>query len=185
MKIHPKQFYNALGILGILIILSILVYSTVKVSDEKFFFIGGIFLYFVVLMISIALSSSRWFRINLPFVSDLIDVPTSPTYRVEKNYWGEYDVIKSEVGFTFYDEDILWFFPPLMLLGYKTMVDFEDKFFIEGSLEKIKNIDLKEYWENEYFKRNQEYIESEEAVRNKKEMLEQINQQYLNNFNDR
>ena len=182
MRINPKQFYNTLGILGILIIMSILVYSTVKVSDEQFFFMGGMVLYFVVLMISTVLSSSRWFRINLPFVSDLIDIPTSPTYRVEKNYCGGYEVIKSEVGFTYYDEDILWFFPPLMLFDYKTMVDFEDKFIINGTLDEIKNVDLKEYWENEYFKKHQERIEYQEAIKNKKEMLEQINQQYLNNF---
>ena len=182
MKIRPKQFYNTLGILGILIILSILVYSTVKVSDEKFFFIGGMFLYFVVLMISIALSSSSWFRIKLPFVSDLIDIPTTPTYRISENYYGDRVVVKSEVGYTYYDEDILRFFPPLMLLDYKTMVDFEDKFFIEGSLEKIKNIDLKEYWENEYFKRHQEYIEAQEAENKSRNQLQEINKEYLNNF---
>mgnify|MGYP001443601062 CR=1 FL=1 len=182
MKIHPKQFYNTLGILGILIILSILVYSTVKVSDEKFFFIGGMFLYLVVLMISVALSSRRWFRINLPFVSNLIDVPTSPTYRVEKNCWGEYEVIKSEVGFTYYDEDILWIFPPLMFLDYKTMVDFEDTFVIEGTLHEIKDINLKEYWESEYFNKHQEYIEAQEIMENGENLLEKINKQYLNNF---
>lgn len=182
MKISPKQFYNTLGILGILTILSIFVYSTVKVSDEKLLFMGGMFLYFVVLMISIALSSSSWFRINLLFVSDLIDVPTSPTYRVEKNYWGGYEVIKSEVGFAYYDEDILWFFPPLMFLNYKTMVDFEDKFFINGTLDEIKNVDLKEYWENEYFKKHQEYIEYQESVKSREETLKKINKQYLNNF---
>ena len=182
MKIRPKQFYNTLGILGILIILSILVYFTVKVSDEQFFLMGGMVLYFVVLMISIALSSSRWFRINLPFVSDLIDVPTSPTYRVEKNYWGEYEVIKSEVGFTHYNEDILWFFPPLMLFDYKTMVDFEDKFFIEGSLEDISKVDLKEFWETKYYELNRKFIESEEAKNKRKNQLKEINKEYLNNF---
>ena len=62
------------------------------------------------------------------------------------------------------------------------MVDFEDKFFIEGSLEKIKNIDLKEYWENEYFKKHQERIEYQEAENKRKNQLKEINKEYLNNF---
>ena len=62
------------------------------------------------------------------------------------------------------------------------MVDFDDKFYIEGSLEEIKNVDLKEYWENEYFKKHQEYIEAQEAENKSRNQLQEINKEYLNNF---
>lgn len=63
---------------------------------------------------------SRWCRINLPFVTDLIDVPTIPTYRIEENRFGGYKVIKSKVGF----------------------VHFEDTFVIEGTLHEIKDVNF-------------------------------------------
>ena len=161
---------------------NVIILLKLKIGDDPIFIIAGLSLYMVTSLISFALPSSQWFRINLPFVTDLIDVPTTPTYRIEENRFGGYKVIKSKVGFVHFDDEIILVFPPLLLLRYKSMVDFEDTFVIEGTLHEIKDVNLKEYWESEYFNKHQEFIEAQEIMENGKNLLEKINKQYLNNF---
>ena len=51
-------------------------------------------------------------------------------------------MIKSKVGFVHFDDEITLVFPPLLLLRYKSMVDFEDTFVIEGTLHEIKDVNF-------------------------------------------
>lgn len=179
MKIHPKQFYYPMGVIGAV---SVIIFLTLKIGYDPIFILVGLSLYVVISLISFTVPSSRRLRINLPFVTDLIDTPTTPTYRIEENRFGGYRVIKSKVGFVHFNDEIIIVFPPLLLLRYKSMVDFEDTFVIEGTLHEIKDANLKEYWESEYFNKYQEFIEDQEIMENGKNLLEKINQQYLNNF---
>ena len=173
-----KNFYISITFLGVIFVALML--KSVSNSFEMFGYLG-IFFYSICWMVVFIL---RCFgkTIKLPFLTDLVDSPTTPTYRISENCYGDRVVVKSEVGYTHFYDDIIFIFPPILLLDYKTMVDFDDKFYIEGSLEEIKNVDLKEYWENEYFKKHQEYIEYQEYVKSREETLKKINKQYLNNF---
>lgn len=176
-----KNFYISITFLGTLFVALILK----GISNSFEMFLGlGLILYFFCWFVVFTLRELRM-SIKLPFLTDLVDSPTTPTYRISKDYQGDNVVIKSEVGYTYFDEDFGVFFPPILLIEYKTMVDFENKFEIEGSLEDISKVDLKDFWESEYFNKHQEYIESQEIIENGKKLLEQINKQYLNNFNDR
>ena len=173
-----KNFYISITFLGTLFVALMLK----SVSNSFEMFLGlGLSLYFICRVVVFIL---RWFRmtIKLPFLTDLVDSPTTPTYRISGNYCGDRVVVKSEVGYTHFYDDIIFIFPPILLLEYKTMIDFEDKFEIEGSLEDILKIGLKEFWESEYYHKNQEYIESEEAENKSRNQLKEINKEYLNNF---
>lgn len=173
-----KNFYISITFLGVIFVALILK----SVSNSFEMFIGlGLILYFFCWVVVFTLRGLRT-TIKLPFLTDLVDSPTTPTYRISKDYYGDNVVIKSEVGYTYFDEDFGVFFPPILLIEYKTMVDFENKFEIEGSLEDISKVDLKDFWESEYYHKNQEFIEAEEFKNKSKNQLEEINKEYLNNF---
>lgn len=173
-----KNFYISITFLGVIFVALML--KSVSNSFEMFGYLG-IFFYSICWMVVFIL---RCFgkTIKLPFLTDLVDSPTTPTYRISENCYGDRVVVKSEVGYTHFYDDIIFIFPPTLLLEYKTMIDFEDKFEIEGSLEDILKIGLKEFWESEYYHKNQEYIESEEAENKSRNQLQEINKEYLNNF---
>ena len=173
-----KNFYISITFLGVIFVALML--KSVSNSFEMFGYLG-IFFYSICWMVVFIL---RCFgkTIKLPFLTDLVDSPTTPTYRISENCYRDRVVVKSEVGYTHFYDDIIFIFPPTLLLEYKTMIDFEDKFEIEGSLEDILKIGLKEFWESEYYHKNQEYIESEEAENKSRNQLQEINKEYLNNF---
>ena len=85
MRINPKQFYYPMGVIGVV---SVIIFLKLKIGDDPIFILAGLTLYMVTSLISFTVPSSRWCRINLPFVTDLIDVPTIPTYRIEENRFG-------------------------------------------------------------------------------------------------
>ena len=179
-----KNFYISITFLGTLFVALMLK----SVSDSFEMFLGlGLSLYFFCWVVVFTLRRLRM-TIKLPFLTDLVDSPTTPTYRISKDYRGERIVVKSEVGYTHFDDDcIIFIFPPILLIEYKTMIDFENEFKIEGSLENISKVDLKDFWELGYYHKNKEFIESEEAKNKSKNQLEEINKEYLYNFkkNDR
>ena len=176
-----KIFYITIAFLGTLFVALMLK----NISNSFEMFLGlGLILYFFCWVVVFTLRRLRM-AIKLPFLTDLVDSPTTPTYRISKDYHGERIVVKSEVGYTHFDDEFILFFPPILLIEYRTMIDFENEFKIEGSLEDISKVDLKDFWESEYYHKNQEYIEAEEFKNKMKNQLEEINKEYLNNFNDR
>ena len=173
-----KNFYISITFLGTLFVALMLK----SVSNSFEMFLGlGMSLYLICWTVVFTLKSFG-ISIKLPFLTDLIDSPTTPTYRISENYCGERVVVKSEVGYTHFDDDFVLFFPPIVLLEYKTMIDFENKFEIQGSLEEILKVDLKEFWETKYYELNKEFIEAEEAKNKSKNQLQEINKEYLSNF---
>ena len=173
-----KNFYILITFLGVIFVALML--KSVSNSFEMFGYLG-IFFYSICWMVVFIL---RYFgkTIKLPFLTDLVDSPTTPTYRISKDYRGERIVVKSEVGYTHFDDEFILFFPLIFLFEYKTMIDFENEFKIEGSLEDISKVDLKEFWETKYYELNREFIEAEEFKNKIKNQLKEINKEYLNNF---
>ena len=173
-----KIFYIIITFLGTLFVALML--KSVSYSFEMFLGLGLI-LYFFCWVVVFTLRRLRM-TIKLPFLTDLVDSPTTPTYRISKDYRGERIVVKSEVGYTHFDDEFILFFPLIFLFEYKTMIDFENEFKIEGSLEDISKVDLKEFWEIKYYELNREFIEAEEFKNKIKNQLKEINKEYLNNF---
>lgn len=114
--------------------------------------------------------------IRLPFVTDIVKKPTSPVYRLEGS-----SIVKYEVGYSNDDiPGIVFLFPLVSFLSYKTMVQTQEYWLSDSKYEVVisETKTLREVVE-EIEKARQE----EKALNNKEILLlNRINKEYEDNF---
>lgn len=120
--------------------------------------------------------------INLPFVSDLVDEPKSPVYRLSNESWrSEYQIVKSEVGSAYFDSILMLLCPLIFILRYKTMVDEEETFEFEFKLLEFYG-SLGEEYEEMYQEKHKERLRKEEIQNNRNKVIADLNKEYEENF---
>ena len=138
-------------------------------------------LHFLLLILSLYLNQQNLY-IKLPFVSDLIEEPKTPVYRLSENLWNyDWVIVKSYVGYTFFDSIITLLFPLIHLFRHKTMIDCEETFEFKHNVLEFKG-SLEEEYEKQYQEKHKEKLRLEEVKDNKTKVIANLNKEYEENF---
>ena len=173
----PKTFYYSLSIIGGLS--TVVLILNLGISVDKLILTLIMYTLFSGLFLILTLAG---LTIKLPFVTDLIDEPKDPVYRISNEFtFSDWRLVKSEVGYSHYNDAIVFLFPPLILLKYKTMVDLEESFEFEHKPLNFKG-SLKDEYEKMYQIKYKCDIEYNELKQRRDEAVSIINQEYEENF---
>lgn len=179
-NINPKLFFYPAIFVGF----GIELYTFIKIFSLEYvvtIILAIICLNFSILILSLLLNNHNLY-IKLPFVSDLIEEPKTPVYRLSDDSWrSEYQIVKSEVEYTFFDSITTLLFPLVYLFRYKTMVDNEETFEFEHKLLEF-NGSLEEEYEKMYQEKHKERLRLEEIQNNRKKVIADLNKEYEENF---
>lgn len=179
-NINPKLFFYPAIFVGFGIELYFLIsfFSKENLGVLSLAFLGLNISFFIFIFILERFN----LLINLPFVSNLVDEPKSPVYRLSNESWrSEYQIVKSEVGFTYFDSVLILLCPLIFIFRYKTMVDNEETFEFEYKLLDFSG-SLEEEYNKKYQEKHKERLRTEEIQNNKKRVIADLNKEYEENF---
>ena len=179
-NIKPKLFFYPAIFVGF----GIEVFTFIKIFSLEYVIaiaLTIICLHFITLILSLYLNQQNLY-IKIPFVSDLIEEPKTPVYRLsEKSWYYDWVIVKSYVGYTFFDTSLLLLFPYIIFFRYKTMVDSEETFEFKYDVLEFKG-SLEEEYEKEYQEKHKERLRLEEVQDNKRKVIANLNKDYEENF---
>lgn len=173
----------------LVILLGVLFYGTTLAllfkwcSDFKCSFLMAILIWLFSIMIGFILSTQKFLKVN--WFSDIKEDFVSPTYKLEKDSWGDWIVSKYIVVHSEWNNGWVLAFPLILLFKFR---QYEQESYIsvktDADLKEMLNglASLEEYYivENEkYNKKIQEELSEQEKEEIK---LKEVNKEYYGNY---
>lgn len=146
-------------------------------------FLMAILIWFFSLLIGLTLSTQKFLKVN--WFSDIKDNFTTPTYKLEKDHWGDWIISKYVVIHDIWNNGWILAFPLILLFKFR---QYGQESYInvktDTDLKEMLNglVSLEEYYtfENEkYNKKFQEEMVEEEMEKIK---LKEVNKDYYGNL---